>query len=728
MRLDKCSFIAHTKHLMPTSIKMNFKIQVSLILLVVLCVRNSYGQVLPADSLAKYYDMSLEQLQALKGKTNSSELEKVINTLLSVSSQKALSSRESPSIVSVITEEDIRKSGARDLVDVLRTVPGLEFAYDGESAIGIGARGNWANEGKILLLIDGQQVNEIFSGSLSFGNRYPLSSISRIEIIRGPGSAIYGGFAELGVINVITKSGDQLNGVQIQGTYGQMSDSYGRRNMEINAGRKWNETSVSLSGMFGEGQRSDRTAFASFQRNFSKTKSGTYQSLAGRSDANPLFFNLKFAHKGFTFKAIYDGYESASLDLIDADGKSQLKVRNQNINLDASQEFKLSEKFTITSKGNLIRQTPKQSGLPDSSRMAQNHGTRIGGSISGSYHHSRKIDLSGGIQFYRDVGTNSLDSIPTVSGHATSIDYNNWAGYLQVTAKTNLANFILGGRYDRNSKYGYAFVPRVALTKRIDQWHFKAIFSSAFRAPTIENIAGGVKSINTFEPGIKAEKTTVFEVETGYQLTKNCILTVNAFHSTISNPIVNLAATPLYTNYDQAGSEGIEAEFHFKDARWDITAGYSFYSVANRKKVDAYTLREFTPADSLEPTGPVRNDAVLLGFPAHKLTTKAIFNVTKQFSIGTTLLYNSKRYGYDATPDGSGTYTFHLQDYDQNFIAHVFLCYDNVVHGLNLGVGVNNVFNNAYVFATPYYAGASALPAQSREFLLKAVYKIDLAR
>src|ERR1044072_810271 len=161
---------------------MNVKRQISLMLLFVLLLGNAYGQVLPADSVAKYYDMSLEELQALKAKSNSSELEEVINALLSVASQKALSSRESPSIVSIVTEEDIRKTGARDLIDVLRTVPGFDFAYNGTSSVGVGARGNWANEGKILLLIDGQQVNEIFSGSLSFGNRYPLSSISRIEI------------------------------------------------------------------------------------------------------------------------------------------------------------------------------------------------------------------------------------------------------------------------------------------------------------------------------------------------------------------------------------------------------------------------------------------------------------------------------------------------------------------------------------------------------------------
>lgn len=704
---------------------MNFKRRVSLILLFMFLLVRVYGQELPSDSLAKYYDMSLEELQALKAKGNSSELEKVINSLLSVASQKALSSRESPSIVSVVTEEDIRKSGARDLIDVLRTVPGFDFAYDGESSIGVGARGNWANEGKILLLIDGQQVNEIFSGALSFGNRYPLSSILRIEIIRGPGSAIYGGFAELGVINVITKSGDQLKGIQVEGNYGQMKDSYSRRNIQINAGNKWNETSVSLSAMIGEGQRSDRKSFVAFQRDFTRTKSGAYQSLAGRSDADPLLFNLKFTHKGFSLKALYDGYQSASMDFTGNSGENYLTTSYHNINIDAAQEFKLSNKLTITPRAQLISQIPKLKGLADSLEISQNLGTRIGANISGSYQYSRKLDLAGGVQFYRDIGTNSKDSIPTINGYTSSIDYTNWAGYLQLTAKTSFANFILGGRYDHNSSYGDAFVPRVALTKRFDKLHFKILYSSSFRAPTIENIAMGIKNTNTIEPGIKAEKTTVIEVETGYQITKNSILNLNAYHSTIKDPIVALGSSQLYTNYDRSGSKGIEAEFQFKNSRWHLTAGYSFYSVAGITKIDIYSLKEFSSTDSLAPTGTQIRSDVLLAFPAHKFTTKATFNVTKHFSVSTTLIYNSKRYGYDADTDGSGTYTFNLKDYNPNYMVHLFLNYDNVVKGLNIGVGLYNVLNDDHVFATPYFTGGGALPSQSRELSMRVAYKIN---
>ena len=66
-----------------------------------------------------YYEMSIEQLQKLKAVGVSSELEKLINSLIGVASKKPLSGRESPSIVSLITGEEIKNSGARDLVDIL---------------------------------------------------------------------------------------------------------------------------------------------------------------------------------------------------------------------------------------------------------------------------------------------------------------------------------------------------------------------------------------------------------------------------------------------------------------------------------------------------------------------------------------------------------------------------------------------------------------------------------
>ena len=119
----------------------------------------------------------------------------LLDTQVDVASKKAQTSRETPGIVSVITRDDIVASGARDLVDVLALVPGFAPGVDVEGVVDLGIRGQWGHEGKILMLIDGQPMNELLYSTLQLGHHYPLENIDRIEVIRGPGSAIYGGYA-----------------------------------------------------------------------------------------------------------------------------------------------------------------------------------------------------------------------------------------------------------------------------------------------------------------------------------------------------------------------------------------------------------------------------------------------------------------------------------------------------------------------------------------------------
>src|SRR5688572_21880304 len=172
----------------------------------------------------------LDSLLNMSAFTEESALQKVLNQNLTVSSSKALTTRETPGIISLVTAEEIQNSGARDLTDILRLVPGFDIAQDLQFVMGIGLRGNWANEGKVLVLMDGQPFNELLYQTVAVGNRFPVDAIERIEIIRGPGSAIYGGSAEYGVINIITKAAASLNGVNVYGTAGFLSEATGRTN------------------------------------------------------------------------------------------------------------------------------------------------------------------------------------------------------------------------------------------------------------------------------------------------------------------------------------------------------------------------------------------------------------------------------------------------------------------------------------------------------------------
>ena len=88
-------------------------------------------------------------------------LEDLLNVKIGVGSMDKHTIRQSPGIVSLVTGEEIRSAGARDLIDVLQLIPGITFATDTEGVVSIAVRGNWAHEGKVLLLIDGEELNEL---------------------------------------------------------------------------------------------------------------------------------------------------------------------------------------------------------------------------------------------------------------------------------------------------------------------------------------------------------------------------------------------------------------------------------------------------------------------------------------------------------------------------------------------------------------------------------------
>ncbi len=132
-------------------------------------------------------------------------LELLLDAKVDVATRTSKSMRETPAVVTLVTRDEIAASGARTLADVLMTVPGFGFGVDVGQVVGVGFRGNWGHEGKVLLRIDGLELNETLYSTLQFGNHFPVDEIERVEIIRGPGSVIYGGYAELAVINVVSR-------------------------------------------------------------------------------------------------------------------------------------------------------------------------------------------------------------------------------------------------------------------------------------------------------------------------------------------------------------------------------------------------------------------------------------------------------------------------------------------------------------------------------------------
>jgi iron complex outermembrane receptor protein len=140
-------------------------------------------------------------------------------------SKKAQKTSETAAAVFVISTEDIRRSGALNIQDLLRMVPGLDVAQIDVGKWAISARGfNGQYSNKLLVLIDGRTVyNPEFAGVLWDSQNVPLDTIERIEVIRGPGAAVWGSNAVNGVINIITKSAGDTQGGSITAGAGNTS-------------------------------------------------------------------------------------------------------------------------------------------------------------------------------------------------------------------------------------------------------------------------------------------------------------------------------------------------------------------------------------------------------------------------------------------------------------------------------------------------------------------------
>lgn len=134
-----------------------------------------------------------------------------------------------PAAISVLTDEDIRRAGVRNIPDALRLVPGLAVAQQDAHTFAVSSRGfNNAFANKMLVLIDGRSVySPLFSGTLWETQDTVLEDIDRIEVIRGPGATLWGANAVNGVISVNTKSAKDTLGLLATGGGGSEETAFG---------------------------------------------------------------------------------------------------------------------------------------------------------------------------------------------------------------------------------------------------------------------------------------------------------------------------------------------------------------------------------------------------------------------------------------------------------------------------------------------------------------------
>lgn len=154
-------------------------------------------------------------------------IEDLMNIEVTSVSRKAQKTSQAAAAVFVTNAEDIRRSGAVNIPDLLRMVPGVEVAQLDGSVWAISVRGfNGQESDKLLVLVDGRTVySPIFAGVFWDSQNVPLDSIDRIEVIRGPGAAVWGANAVNGVINIITKNARDTQGGYASGGGGNVGSA-----------------------------------------------------------------------------------------------------------------------------------------------------------------------------------------------------------------------------------------------------------------------------------------------------------------------------------------------------------------------------------------------------------------------------------------------------------------------------------------------------------------------
>ncbi len=634
----------------------------------------------------------LDSLLNLSAFTAESDLQKILNQQVAVSSKTGLTLRETPGIVSVITDEEIRNSGARDLTDLLRLVPGFDVLQDLQFVMGLGLRGSWANEGKVLILFDGHPMNELLYQTVALGNRFPVDAIARVEIIRGPGSAIYGGSAEYGVINIITRAAEQLDGVSVNAIGGFHADAVGRTNVNVAVAQKKENWGWDFSAFKGQGIVSDGRYQDLFLNN-------SVQNLAKVTYADPTTLNAGFRIKGLTVRALYDAFETSDPVTF---------VSNRNFFADVRYNWQISKKWTIIPQFKYSNQVPWTFGSVETGAKDFNvRAIRTLAEIDSRLTLSRKASITMGVLYFKDEARDLMagdlfDGNPVMK-------LNNFAFFGEAQFKHRLANATAGFRYEKNNRYGAAFVPRIAVTKKIENFHFKVLYSQAFRAPSLQNINLALNG------HIKPEKSDVLEVEVGYQFTPQMLLALNAFSITTRDVMIYGSTgegetfVEWYENYARSGSNGLEVVYGIRGKHWYGNFTYSF-STAGKNTVDTYE---------------VPGHSQYVGFAKNKLTLNTNFRLLQDLTFNPTFIYASRRFAYTSIDDEGNPVIGELDPY---LLANAFLNYSNVLPGLTIGAGVYDLANVRPAIPEAYNGGYAPIPGRSREYVVKLSYHLNFRK
>lgn len=460
-------------------------------------------------------------------------------------------SSEAPSSVTVITAEEIKRYGYRTLGDILQSVQGFNVSYDRSYAF-VGTRGLSLGDfnSRILLLVDGHRVNNNLTDGAFVGTAFVLDVdlIERVEIIRGPGSVLYGNNAFFGVINVIPRQGQNIKGVEVSGEYASFDTFQGRFSV---GNRLTNGFEFLLSGTLFDSDGPNELFYEEY--NTPVQNNGIARNIDG--DAHGSFFG-SVKYQDFTVEGAYSRrdkqnptaqffttFNDTQLKTIDERGYASLKYAHSfaaEVDVTAQLYYDRNDvEIRYPFGGTLFKEL--QSGewwgleLQVNKRLWDKHVISVGAEYRDDF---RQNDL------ISDANTGAIftDLSRRRESHGVYVQGN-------FAVLTNL-HFNPGVRYDQYADFDPSYNPRLALLYNpVQSATIKALYGTAFRTPNFLEL-----SDPRFQ-NINPEEITSYELVYEQEITRHLRSSISGFYNAMDNLIV--LENGSFTNFD-AAAKGVE--------------------------------------------------------------------------------------------------------------------------------------------------------------------------
>lgn len=630
-----------------------------------------------------------------------------------IASNTSRSVTEQPSIISVVTREQIQNSGARDLVDILRMVPGFGVVHDAAGITSWGFRGIYGHEGKIMLMIDGKPMNDAAWGNIQLVKHYPVELIEKIEIIRGPGAAKFGNYAELAMVRVTTV-GKEMNGGFVDTNIrtfdfealgsNELSAAYGQ---ELESGWGYS-TALHV-------KQGNRTILPF------ENADGSVSTDQDNSPTQSLWADTKISYNDFEFSMLYEKYHYEHSESLAQIPTPAMQGRNNYDRFDWQIDYgtEINESWSVNA--NFLHQETMTHDLSvvrssDNDLMLGSHykvdTERDILAVDANYMIDDNSSLSFGAEIFEvdakalNVGEffafPELDGIPKDYSELVDVwflgentfNFEQKSAFFQYENYNDIVNFTVGVRFaDHSRSSEKVTVPRIGLSKSWGDFGGKLMYSEAFRTGDAEHL-----SLFSGAPAeqLAPELLDSTEIEIHY-LHETGMYTFNYFIMNIEDVII-FNTDALTENGGDIESSGFEASWVGKGAGYEQEVNISYYEAG---------------ADSL-PTQLARSGDAFLGMPALKVTWRLDYELSEETTISPSVMYEGEKWWRADSADYS-------KDTELDATFKINLA---VTHKLNdnfkVLLSIHDLLDEGYYFPQAY--GQSNYPGDSRELSLSMEY------